>query len=34
MSAWFDVVAKGYANSSYLSSAVGVSTADGKRKAL
>lgn len=34
VSAWFDVVAKGYANSSYLSSAVGVSTADGKRKAL
>ena len=34
VSAWFEVVAAGYANSSYISPAVSVSTADGKRKAL
>jgi hypothetical protein len=34
VSAWFEVVAPGYTNSSYLPSGVGVDTPDSKRKAL
>ena len=34
LSAWYEVVGSGYANTTYISPAVGVATADAKRKAL